>query len=154
MNNKLYQKACNNILGDLYENIGEIKALSHRTPEFSKSIPVFKRTPSGYCPEGTCGVYKMIYKPTMEVVAIGQGNNVAGRIGRHRLVFKNKGRDTTNPGGTTNPSTTGQKMYKYDTRKSNWLWSYIEIGNKLLALKVEKVLDAVYKPIFNNRGNA
>ena len=43
-------------------------------------------------PTKTIGVYKIIYKPTKEVMSIGQGN-VSGRRTRHLSVFKNKGRD-------------------------------------------------------------
>jgi len=74
---------------------------------------------------------------------------VTNRLSRHRLVFLNGGRDVPNPGGTTNGSATGGHMYKYDTHRKNWMFSWCDIGNKSLAEEYEDLLIKLEKPLFN-----
>ena len=77
---------------------------------------------------------------------------VPNRLYRHRLVFLNKGKDVSNPGGTTNGSATGGHMYKYDTYRKNWLFSWCSIENRSLADECEDLLITTEKPLFNKEG--
>ena len=99
-------------------------------------------------PNSTIGVYRIIYEPTGETMSIGCGV-IGHRLSRHRSVFLNKGKDITNPGGTTNGSATGGHMYKYNTHRKNWMFSWCDIGNKPLAEEVEDLLIKTEKPLFN-----
>tara|TARA_Y100000310_G_scaffold77134_1_gene73669 strand:- start:45 stop:527 length:483 start_codon:yes stop_codon:yes gene_type:complete len=152
---RIYQEAVNSGIQYHSEQLGRMKECGGREPVWSEERPLFKRRhgkkrfePFGV-PTGTIGVYRIIYEPTGETVSIGCGG-VSYRLSRHRLIFLNKGRDRTNPGGTTLGSATGQHMYKYDTHRKNWMFSWCDIGNKSLAEKYEKLLQESEEPIFNN----
>ena len=152
---RLYQEAVNNRIQYHSEQVGRIKELSNRKPEWSEPRKLFnkkrgkKRFDPFGIPTGTIGVYRIIYKPTMETVSIGCGGT-ALRLARHRSVFLNKGKDITNPGGTTNGSATGGHMYKYDHYRKNWMFSWCSIGNKSLANEYEDLLIKIEKPLFND----
>ena len=151
---KIYQEAVNNRIQYHSEQIGRIKEHGYIYPVWSEPKWLFDKKrgktmfePFG-CPSGTIGVYRIIYKPTMETLSIGCGV-VTNRLSRHRLVFLNGGRDVPNPGGTTNGSATGGHMYKYDTHRKNWMFSWCDIGNKSLAEEYEDLLIKLEKPLFN-----
>ena len=151
---RIYNEAVSNKIQHHSEEIGRIKELSNREPVWSEERPLFKRRhgkkkfePFGV-PTGTTGVYRIIYEPTGETMSIGCGV-VTNRLSRHRLVFLNGGRDVPNPGGTTNGSATGGHMYKYDTHRKNWMFSWCDIGNKSLAEEYEDLLITLEKPLFN-----
>tara|TARA_R110000744_G_scaffold157576_1_gene273427 strand:+ start:209 stop:691 length:483 start_codon:yes stop_codon:yes gene_type:complete len=151
---KIYQEAVNSRIQHHSEEIGRIKEIGNRVPVWSDKKYLFdkkrgktKFTPMGV-PTGTIGVYRIIYEPTMETLSIGCGI-VANRLSRHRLVFLNGGVDVPNPGGTTNGSATGGHMYKYDTHRKNWLFTWCSIGNKSLAEEVEDLLIKLERPPFN-----
>jgi len=152
---RIYLEAVNKRIQHHSEEIGRIKQLGNVEPIWSESRKLFKRkqgaaryAPFGV-PSGTVGVYRLIHEPTGETTYIGNGV-IADRLGRHRLVFNNKGRDVKNPGGTTNGSAAGQHMYKYDTYSKNWFFSWCDIGNKSLAEQYEDLLIKLERPIFNN----
>ena len=154
MVDKIYQEAVNNRIQYHSEHVGRIKELGNRNPEWSEPRKLFNKKygklkfePFGV-PTGTIGVYRIIYEPTMETLSIGCGV-VTNRLSRHRLVFLNGGRDVPNPGGTTNGSATGGHMYKYDTHRKNWMFSWCDIGNKSLAEEYEDLLITLEKPLFN-----
>jgi len=152
----IYQEAINNKIQYHSEQIGRIKELSNREPVWSEPRKLFKKkhgktkfAPCGV-PSGTIGVYRIIYEPTMETMSIGCGL-VATRLIRHRHVFLNKGKDISNPGGTTNGSATGGHMYKYNTHRKNWLFSWCSIDNRSLAREYEDLLIELETPLFNNK---
>ena len=150
----IYQEAINNKIQYHSEQIGRIKELSNREPVWSEPRKLFKKKPGKInfepfrVPGGTIGVYRIIYEPTMETLSIGCGI-VSSRLYRHRLVFLNKGKDVSNPGGTTNGSATAGHMYKHDTHKKNWVFSWCDIGNKSLSEEYEDLLIKLEKPLFN-----
>ena len=153
--NKIYQRAIAKSIQDLSESIGQIKLLSEYPPKWAKPIPMFEKTGKVYrngIPTATIGVYKIMHNKT--VMYIGVGNNITGRISRHRDVFLNDGRDVKNPGGSTNPSTAAQNMYKYDTNKDNWYFSWCAIGNRKLSGIYETLLMEEYNPKFNDKSLA
>ena len=155
MVDKIYQEAVNNRVQYHSEQIGRIKELGNRKPEWSEPRKLFNKKygklkfePFGV-PSGTIGVYRIIYEPTGETMSVGCGI-IPTRLLRHRQVFLNGGKDITNPGGTTNGSATAGHMYKYDTYRKNWLFSWCSIGNKSLAEECEDLLIKTEKPLFNN----
>jgi len=138
---------------DLMERFNVLNSINESSFVWSKPFRMFlhgKQKRFEVSTPSKKGVYKIIYKPTNEIVYIGKGNNVGCRLGRHRGVFLNKGKDMKNPGGTTNPSVVGQHMYRYDSRKSNWLCSFMITNNEDIALKAEFQLQEKYKPMFNS----
>ena len=150
----IYQEAVNNRIQYHSEQIGRMKELNNSKPVWSEPRKLFKKKhgklkfePFGV-PTNTIGVYSIIYKPTMETMSIGCGI-IASRLFRHRLVFLNKGKDVSNPGGTTNGSATGGHMYKHDTHRKNWLFSWCSISNKSLGREYENLLIKTEKPLFN-----
>jgi len=166
MKNAIYQEAINNKIQYHSEHVGRIKELSNREPVWSEPRKLFKkkRGNTTFAPYkvptesvcvagkvryvGTIGVYKVIYDPTGETMSIGCGN-IQQRLSRHRSVFLNKGRDITNPGGTTNGSATAGHMYKYDSNRKNWSFIWCSIENKSLANEYEDLLIKTEKPLFN-----
>ena len=143
---KSYQKAVNEKLQQLSESVGRIKELSNVEPTWSTPLQI-DSTHKGIT--SVVGVYRIIYKPTMETMSIGQGN-VGARRGRHTGVFKNKGKDLIHPSGATSGSQTGQKMYRYDTNLDNWMFSFCDVGEKTLASEYENQLQIIEEPEFNN----
>tara|TARA_Y100000310_G_scaffold258082_1_gene266362 strand:+ start:43 stop:501 length:459 start_codon:yes stop_codon:yes gene_type:complete len=143
---KSYQRAVNEKIQSLSETIGRIKELSNIEPVWSEPKYI-DSTHKGI--SGAVGVYRIIYKPTMETMSIGQGN-VGNRKDRHLQVFRNDGKDKIAPGGSTSGSVTAQKMYKYDTNLDNWLFSFCDVGEKILASEYENQLQIVEEPEFNN----
>ena len=155
MVDKIYQEAVNNRIQYHSEHVGRIKELGNRNPEWSEPRKLFKKKhgktmfePCGV-PTGTIGVYRIIYEPTMETLSIGCGL-VGHRLGVHRRIFLNKGKDISySVSGTTTGSATGGHMYKHDTYRKNWLFSWCSIGNKSLAEEYEDLLIKLEKPLFN-----
>ena len=150
----IYQEAINNKIQYHSEQIGRIKELVNKEPEWSQPMKLFKKkqgktafTPYKV-PTGTIGVYKIIYDPTDEIASIGCGI-IAHRLVRHRSVFINKGIATYNPGGTSNSSATGSHMYKHDTHRHNWSFIWCSITNRSLADEYEYLLIKTEKPLFN-----
>jgi len=150
----IYQEAINNRIQYHSEQVGRMKELNNIKPVWSEPRKLFKRKhgklkfePFGI-PTNTVGVYRIIYEPTGETMSIGCGV-IPNRLYRHRIVFLNKGKDVSNPGGTTNGSATGGHMYKYDSYRKNWLFSWCSIGNKSLAEGFEDLLIRNKKPPFN-----
>ena len=139
-----YALATTNVIQALSEEIARLKGRSMVEPEWSK--PALITEPS----EGIrgVGVYRIIYKPTLTTMSIGQGN-VSARKARHKGVFLNKGKDIISKGGATSPSITGQKMYQYDPDINNWLFSFCVVGNKKVAVEYEELLQLTEEPEFN-----
>ena len=153
---RVYNEAVNNKVQYHSEEIGKIKSAGSREPVWSKPKSLFDKkrgmtnfTPLGI-PTGTIGVYRIIYEPTGETMYIGCGV-VASRLLRHRQVFLNGGKDYMSPGGCSNGSATGGHMYKYNTHRKNWMFSWCDINNKSLAKEYEDVLIQSEKPLFNNK---
>lgn len=94
------------------------------------------------------GVYRIIYKPTGKTLSIGQGN-IGNRRCRHKSIFRNSGSAITHSGGGTSDSLTGQKMHKYDSDLSNWIFSWCPVPCKSVAKKYEELLQQIEKPLFN-----
>jgi hypothetical protein len=152
----IYQEAINNKIQYHSEQIGRIKELSNREPVWSEPRKLFKKKhgktkfePFGVS-TGTIGVYRIIYEPTMETLSIGCGI-VASRLNRHRSVFLNKGKDYLSPGGSSNGSACGGHMYKYNTHRKNWLFSWCSIDNRSLAREYEDLLIELETPLFNDK---
>ena len=154
--NTSYQEAVNNRIQYHSEQIGRIKELGNREPEWSEPRNLFKKKRGKLkfenfgVPSGTIGVYRIIYEPTGETMSIGCGS-VSPRLLRHRNIFLNKGKDYLSPGGSCNGSATAGHMYKYDTHRKNWLFSWCSIGNKSLAQEYEELLINLEEPEFNSK---
>ena len=150
----IYKEAVNNKTQYHSEQIGRLKELNNRKPEWSEPKKLFKkkhgktRFEAFGVPTGTIGVYRIIYEPTGETMSIGCGI-VASRLNRHRVVFLNKGKDYLSPGGSSNGSACGGHMYRYDTYRKNWLFSWCSIDNRSLARECEDLLIKLEKPLFN-----
>ena len=154
--NKIYQKAIDNRIQYHSKQINEIKKLNDSKPVWSEPRKLFKRKhgksrfePFGV-PTGTLGVYRIIYEPSGETMYVGRGVGISGRLSRHRMVFLNKGKDVINPGGTSLPSAVGQHMYKFDTHRKNWLFSWCSIGNISLSKEYEDLSIKFEKPLFSS----
>ena len=128
----------------LKESLRQLDVLEKKVPVWSDVTLMSE----ALVPTGTIGVYKIIYKPTMEVMSIGQGN-VSGRRTRHLSVFKNNGQDITHSGGSTSGSVVAQKMFKHDSNLDNWLFSWCETKEKTLASQYEFELQQEILPPFN-----
>ena len=157
----ILQEAINNQFQKLYEQEDRLKEFrsNNRVDDdlvWSEPRKLFKKKhgkknfePLGV-PTSTIGVYRIIYEPTMETLSIGCGL-VGHRLGVHRRIFLNKGKDISySVSGTTTGSATGGHMYKHDTYRKNWLFSWCSIGNKSLAEEYEDLLIKTEKPLFNN----
>ena len=140
----MYYKAISKKQAELKESLNKLELLKSKKPVWSLPKPM----ESVKVPSGTIGVYKIIYKPDEKVMSIGQGN-VGNRRSRHKSVFNNNGKDITHNGGTTSGSVTAQKMYKYDTKLSNWYFSHCNITEKTLANAFEFELQQKLQPQFN-----
>ena len=157
MVDKIYQEAVNNRIQYHSEHVGRIKELGNRNPEWSEPRKLFKKKhgktsfePFGI-QTGTIGVYRIIYEPTMETLSIGCGL-VGHRLGVHRRIFLNKGKDISySVSGTTTGSATGGHMYKHDTYRKNWLFSWCSISNRSLADEYEDLLIELETPLFNDK---
>jgi len=150
----IYQEAINNRIQYHSEQVDRMKELDNIKPVWSEPRKLFKRKhgklrfePFGI-PTNTMGVYRIIYEPTGETMSIGCGV-VPDRLRRHRNVFLNKGKDYLSPGGSSNGSATGGHMYKYDTHRKNWMFSWCSISNKSLGREYENLLIKTEKPLFN-----
>ena len=155
MKTVIYQEAINNQIQYHSEQIDRIKELN-KNPVWSEPRKLFKKKhgKTNFEPFGvsgrTIGVYRIIYEPTGETMSIGCGV-VSNRLGRHRNVFLNKGKDISySVSGTTTGSATGGHMYKFDTYRKNWLFSWCSISNRSLANECEDLLIKTEKPLFNN----
>ena len=139
-----YNRAIDKKEKEIKESLVNLGKERNKKPVWSlpKPIEVAK------VPSGTIGVYKIIHRPTDEVMSIGQGN-VGNRKGRHKSVFLNDGKDITHKGGTTSGSVTAQKMYRHDNDLSNWYFSYCSMGEKTLANAFEDELQQDLRPPFN-----
>ena len=151
----IYQEAINNKIQYHSEQIGRIKELSNRKPVWSEPKYLFYKkrgnvqfSPTGIS-KGAIGVYRIIYKPTMETMSIGCG--VAGdRVIRHRRVFLNKGK-VERSANSYSGSQTGTLMYQLDRHRKNWLFSWCSIDNRSLAREYEDLLIELETPLFNNK---
>ena len=139
-----YEKAIEKKREQLLKSIKRLDKLKNVKPAWSEVEQMDKAS----VPTKTIGVYKIIYKPTGEVMSIGQGN-VSGRRTRHLSVFKNKGRDIIHSGGSTSGSVVGQKMYRHDDNLNNWLFSFCDCKEKTLASQFECELQHQILPQFN-----
>jgi len=151
----IYQEAINNRIQYHSEQIGRIKELTILEPVWSKPRKLFKKKhgkikfePFGV-PTGIIGVYNIIYDPTGETMYIGCGL-ISSRLIRHRNVFLHKGKDYLSPGGSSNGSRAGNHMYKHDTYRKNWSFTWCPIGNRSLADEYEILLQKAGEPPFNN----
>jgi len=99
-------------------------------------------------PTNTIGVYRIIYKPTMETMSIGVGL-VSQRLSVHKQMFINQGKPTIH-NGTSTKSPTASHMYKFDRHRGHWLFSWCEVPNRSLAGEYEKLLILLEQPKFNN----
>tara|TARA_Y100000296_G_scaffold69914_1_gene84149 strand:- start:291 stop:773 length:483 start_codon:yes stop_codon:yes gene_type:complete len=151
----IYQEAINNKIQYHSEQIGRIKELSNREPVWSEPKYLFYKkrgnvqfSPTGIS-KGAIGVYRIIYKPTMETMSIGCG--VAGdRVIRHRRVFLNKGK-VERSANSYSGSQTGTLMYQLDRHRKNWLFSWCSIDNRSLAREYEDLLIELETPLFNDK---
>ena len=153
MRDKILQDILIEQIQSLTEETAKVKNLLNFIPEWSEPKPIDTNQKFG---GKIKGVYKIIYKPFYEaedgspyVMYIGQGN-VNQRWGRHKSVFKNKGKDVVSPNGHVSPSQAGKKMYIFDDDIDNWLFSYCNIGVKSLCSKYEEALQNEENPEFNN----
>jgi hypothetical protein len=149
--NRLYTEAVNNIVQKLSEDIGRIKELSTNLPEWTKPHPITEPSPKikGVSVSNGLGVYRIIYKPTMEVMSIGCGR-IGARKARHKSVHQNKGKTLISENGSPSPSMTGMHMYRHDSNIDNWLFQWCHLGNKSLAESYEILLQEAEEPLFND----
>lgn len=143
---KIFTKA---ILSQLeYHNrqISKMEEMIGNDPVWSEPTPITERQ-IGI--SGKLGVYRIIYKPTMETVSIGQGH-VSTRKARHLSVFRNGGKDVVSSSGATSGSQTAQKMYKFDSNLDNWLFSWCDVGDKTVSSSYEHLLQLNEEPLFND----
>ncbi len=153
----IFQDSISELKIKLTTDLAEVMAMENTEPVWYKEKYLFKkkhgrkRFAKSGIPTKTIGLYSIIYKPTGKTLYIGRSKDVSNRLGRHRLIFVNKGKDKKNPGGTTNPSAVGQNMYKFDTRRKHWFFSWCGIGNNQLTRKYEKKLIKKEKPLFNSK---
>ena len=152
---KFYNTAVNNVIQQLSENIAMIKSLSSNEPVWSDIVPIDGPSPKiqNHKISNSIGVYKIIYKPTMEIMSIGCGN-VSARKARHLGVFKNKGKTIISKNGSPSPSITGMYMFRHDRNINNWLFQWCNVGNKELSEMYEIILQQNETPIFNNESMA
>ena len=152
---KYYNTAVNNVIQKLSESLGRIKELSMNQPIWSEIAPINSPSPriENHPITYAIGVYKIIYKPTMEVMSIGCGN-VSARKSRHMGVFKNDGKTIISLNGSPSGSMTGIHMYKYDKDINNWLCQWCDVGNKELSEMYETILQQQENPSFNNESMA
>ena len=94
------------------------------------------------------GVYCVIYKPTGEVMGIGQGN-IAARLMTHRRIYKNKGKVITHNDKTNTSSPLGKNMYEYDKNINNWEIQICILNDKELSVCYEEELQNLYEPQLN-----
>ena len=153
--NTIYQEAINNQIQYHSEQVGRMKELNNKDEVWSEPIKLFKRKhgklrfePFGV-PVGTIGVYRIIYEPSGETMYIGCGL-IPTRLHRHRNVFLNSGKDYLSPGGSSNGSAAAGHMYRYNTHRKNWLFSWCSISNRSLANECEDLLIKTEKPLFND----
>ena len=81
-------------------------------------------------------------------MSIGMGW-IKARLGRHRSVFLNKGVVIKTPKSYSG-SQTARHMYEYDNKKSNWGFSWAELGNRTLSERYEVLLQESENPRFNS----
>lgn len=148
---RLYSEAVNSIIQQLSETVGRIKELSTIEPIWSDMAPIDGPSPriKNHSISYAIGVYKIIYKPTMEVMSIGCGN-IGNRRTRHLRVFKNKGNTLITKNGSPSGSMTAIHMYRYDKNINNWLFQWCDVGNKELSERYELLLQQNENPLFNN----
>tara|TARA_Y100000361_G_C10958976_1_gene237792 strand:+ start:47 stop:520 length:474 start_codon:yes stop_codon:yes gene_type:complete len=151
MKDKIYTESINKILQKLSTDIDDIKELSNNTPEWTKPHLITETSPKskGVSVWKGIGVYRIIYKPTMEVMSIGCGN-VGSRKNRHKSVFLNGGETIISKNGSPSGSMTGIHMFKHDTDINNWLFQWTQIGNKPLSEYYELLLQETENPLFNS----
>lgn len=150
---KAYFKAIDIKTVKLREEINQLERLRSVIPTWSVEEPIDKVKVPSTNGKKVIGVYKIIYRPTDEVVSIGQGV-VNARRGRHVSVFKHSVKegyacDITHEGGATSGSEVAQKMYKEDSNLDNWYFSWCNTKSKPLANQLETELQNQINPRFN-----
>ncbi len=153
----IYQDSVDELEIELEADSNALRSLKNTEPVWYKEKLLFKkkygrkRFENFGVPTNTIGLYRIIYKPTGKTLYIGRSKSVGNRLGRHRLIFVNKGKDKKNPGGTTNPSAVGQNMYKFDTYRRHWMFSWCGVEPNRLTKKYEKKLLDKEQPLFNSK---
>ena len=99
---------------------------------------------------GVIGVYRVIYKPTMETKYLGEGV-VGHRRTAHKTVYLNKGAIIHKKSGGVTDSHCGRKMYAYDSKLDNWLFSWCHIGNDELSKEYETQLQHLEDPPYSEK---
>ena len=147
----LYKQSVLNIRDKLLKEVSLIEELSTDKPDWTVPHPIVGSSPKskGHSVSNSIGVYRIIHKPTNQIVSIGCGN-IGARKGRHKSVHQNKGKTIISKNGSPSPSMTGMHMYKMDKDINNWWFSWTHIGNKPLAEQYEILLQNTIKPLFNN----
>lgn len=129
----------------LTEQLESAKKLLNFRPEWSAPAPINKIK----IKTNALGVYKIIHKPSNQVMSIGQGI-VSSRRGRHLSVLRNNGQDVVSEKGHVSPSQTGKKMYIFDSDENNWYFTYCLVPNKHVCEEYEAQLQISENPVFNN----
>ena len=147
----LYKQSVLNIRDKLLKEVSMINELSNDKPDWTIPHPIVDSSPKskGYSVWKSIGVYRIIHKPTNQIVSIGCGN-IAARKYRHKSVHLNNGKTLISKNGSPSPSMTGMHMYKMDKDINNWWFSWTHIGSKSLAEQYEILLQNKMKPLFNN----
>lgn len=143
---KIYDKSVEYLIISLEEKIELLNQLKDSEIKWSKPNQ-FSDSESGV--SKAIGCYKIIYKPTMKVMGIGQGN-ISNRKARHKSVFLNGGVDIIHENGTSSGSPTAGKMFRFDSDLENWLFSWCDVGSKELAQIYEDKLIREFQPEFNS----
>ena len=133
---------------ELQERKEILEKLSWKEPAWSEPLPISNRMKG----TTTHGVYRIIYKPSMKTMAIGEGM-VSSRKARHNTVFRNNGESVAHEGGTSSPCAVATKMFKYDNDINNWLFSFCKV-DKSIKVMYEKQLIKAEQPKFNLQGMA
>tara|TARA_Y100000593_G_C4312598_1_gene339142 strand:- start:3037 stop:3519 length:483 start_codon:yes stop_codon:yes gene_type:complete len=152
---KLLIEAGHKLLQHQYESIARTKILMGGKVKWSDPILVNDRLIGA---SGKTGVYRFLYKPlfdetgsiTMSTKYIGHSKQVSDRRSGHKKVFLNEGKTIVAPGGTSFHSPCAQRMYEFDSKLDNWLFTWFGIDDTLLAKAFEDILIDSESPEFNN----
>jgi len=148
-----YRKAVNHMMKKATEMQTRAEIASENEPIWTEPIPFAEKKEGlqktiNYKKTMAIGVYCMIYKPTMTVMGIGQGN-IATRIRSHLQSFRNKGKVRIGENSITH-SPLGRNMYEYDKNEDNWLVEWCILNDKELSCSYEETLQNLYEPQLNS----
>jgi|TARA_Y100000310_G_C20207274_1_gene589639 hypothetical protein len=146
-----YRKAVNSKIQKATAVLERAKFASEQEPVWGEILPFagsqkgleLSKTTNGVIFR-KIGVYCIIYKPTGEVMGVGQGN-ITNRWQRHKDTFRAKGVIDEN-----RYSNMARHMYLYDKNVANWQIQICILNDKELSVCYEKELQNLYEPKLNS----